>query len=170
MALLIDGHNLIGAGVFHDIRLSDEDDEAKLVARLKVWKSRYRGKITVIFDRGVPGGWDRRLSGGGVEVIFAADPVQADDLIRRRLRKRTRNLELISNDNALQGEADAAGVSWSRGEQFVERFTLAAPDAAEPGTELDVRWSESEVDEWLGLFRAGPPPTSQRDFGRRRKP
>ncbi len=41
MPLLIDGHNLIDAGVFEDISLADEDDEAKLVARLRAWKSRY---------------------------------------------------------------------------------------------------------------------------------
>ncbi len=51
--------------MFEDINLADEDDEAKLVARLRAWKSRYAA-ITVIFDRGIPGGRDRNLSGGGV--------------------------------------------------------------------------------------------------------
>lgn len=152
MALLIDGHNLIGAEVFDDIRLSDEDDEAKLVARLKVWRSRYRGKITVIFDRGMPGGRDRELSGGGVEVIFAADPAEADDLIRRRLRRRPKNLELVTNDATLLAEAATYGVAALRGAELVERFSFAAPDGEEPGAEADVSLSAEEVEAWLDVF------------------
>lgn len=152
MPLLIDGHNLIGAGVFDDISLADEDDEAKLVARLRVWKSRYRGKITVIFDRGIPGGRDRVLSGGGVEVVFAADPTQADDLIRKRLRSQHKGLTLVSNDAALLQEAAVFGVERLRGDEFVARFTLHAPSAAEAGSEHDVQLSDAEVDEWLAIF------------------
>jgi len=152
MPLLIDGHNLIGAGVFDDISLADEDDEAKLVARLRVWRSRYRGKMTVIFDRGIPGGRDRVLSGGGVEVVFAADPAQADDLIRRRLRAHRKGLTLVSNDAALLQEAAVFGVECLRGDEFVARFMLQAPDAAEAGSEHDVQLSEAEVEEWLAIF------------------
>jgi predicted RNA-binding protein with PIN domain len=150
--MLIDGHNLIGADVFADIHLSDEDDEAKLVARLKVWKSRYRGKMTVIFDRGIPGGIDARLSGAGVEVVFAAGAAEADDLIRRRLRRRPRGLVLVSNDEKLIQEAVAHGVQTMRGSDFVDEFTLDIPGGDEPGTEVDVQLSKTEVDEWLALF------------------
>jgi hypothetical protein len=154
MSLLIDGHNLIGANVFADIRLSDEDDEAKLVARLKVWKSRVRGMITVIFDRGIPGGKDVKMGGAGVEVIFAADPAQADDLIRYRLRKRPKGLTLVTNDDALLREAAVYGVAAWRGEEAVRRMTLNAGPVAEAGMEHDVRLSAGEVDEWLALFGA----------------
>jgi hypothetical protein len=78
MNYLIDGHNLIGSNVFPDIRLSDVNDEEKLVRRLKIWQSRVRSPMTVVFDRGVPGGIDVRMGSAGVEVIFAADPLQAD--------------------------------------------------------------------------------------------
>ncbi len=152
MPLLIDGHNLIGAGVFEDIRLADEDDEAKLVARLRVWKSRYPGKMTVIFDRGIPGGRDRLLSSGGVETIFAAGAAEADDLIRRRLRARSKGLVLVSNDAALLQEAAVHGVEVMRGDQFVDYFTLHVPAAAEAGSEEDVQLSEGEVQEWLEIF------------------
>lgn len=158
MALLIDGHNLIGAGVFEDIYLSDEDDEAKLVARLKVWKSRYRGKMTVVFDRGIPGGQDRRLSGAGVDVVFASDPAEADDLICRRLQKRPKDLTLVSNDARLIAVAASFGVSTVRGSEFVERFTFAAAEIEEHGTEKDIRLSEEEIDEWLELFKENPRP------------
>ncbi|GIV78269.1 NYN domain-containing protein [Litorilinea aerophila] len=170
MPLLIDGHNLIGAGVFADIDLADEDDEARLVARLRVWKSRYRGKITVVFDRGIPGGRDPRLGGAGVEVIFAAHPAEADDLIRRRIHRRTPGLILVSNDEALLREAAAYGVETWRGQEFVERFTPKNPKLeaeAEPGTEPDLQLSEQEVAEWLALF--GKSKTRRRTGKRRPK-
>lgn len=158
MNLLIDGHNLIGRQIFPDIRLSDEDDEAKLVMRLKVWQSRVhkvsKGSMTVVFDRGMPGGKNVRMGGGGVHVIFAADPMEADDLIRRRLRRATPGLILVTNDEALLHEASMYGVKSWRGEEFVERMTLKGPIAPEAGTEEEVRVSKAEVAEWLALFRA----------------
>ncbi len=156
MPILIDGHNLIGAGVFPDIHLSDEDDEAKLVARLRVWKSRYKGKFTVIFDRGIPGGKDRKLGGAGVEVIFAASPRQADDLIRRRIQRRPPGLVLVSNDEALRREARAQGVRVWSGQEFAQRMALATPEDPEPGADPDVRLSGDEVEGWLDLFQRRP--------------
>ncbi len=170
MELLIDGHNLIGAGVFDDIHLSDEDDEAKLVARLKVWRSRYKGKITVVFDRGIPGGRDRDLSGGGVDVIFAASPTEADDLIQSRLERNSNGLELVSNDAKLVAIAWANGVASMRGAELVERFTFPEPTQAEPGEEQDVQVGTSEVEEWLNLFESKPPRISKRRFSRKLRP
>lgn len=154
MNLLIDGHNLIGSNLFPDIRLSDEDDEAKLVWRLKIWQSRVRGTMTVVFDRGILGGLDVKMGNSGVKVIFAADPTQADDLIRNRIHNAKQGLILVSNDEALLREAFIYGVKSWRGAEFVERMRLKSPEAAEPGTELDVRLTKAEVDAWLEEFRA----------------
>jgi predicted RNA-binding protein with PIN domain len=158
MNVLIDGHNLIGSHVFSDIRLSDEDDEAKLVMRLKVWHSRISktpsGRMTVIFDRGIPGGLDVKMGGAGVEVVFASNPAQADDLIRRRLRKAKPGLVLVTNDEALVREAAVYGVTTWRGAEFVERMMRKRPERPEAGTESDVQVSKAEVDEWLALFKS----------------
>ncbi len=157
MHLLIDGHNLIGSNLFDDIHLSDEDDEAKLVMRLKVWQGRARrpgGSMTVIFDRGIPGGIDVKMGGGGVHVVFAADPAQADDLIRRRLRQARKGLVLVTNDEGLIQEARAYGVRHWRGDEFVARMRVRTPEVPEAGTESDVQVSKAEVEEWLALFRA----------------
>jgi predicted RNA-binding protein with PIN domain len=157
MRLLIDGHNLIGSNLFSDIHLSDEDDEAKLVVRLKIWQSRAQGKITVIFDRGIPGGIDVKMGGAGVEVIFAANPTEADDLIRRRLRNAKKGLTLVTNDEALLHEAALYGVRGWRGEEFVKRLKPKIVEKPEAGTEEDVQLSKAEVDEWLAIFRAARP-------------
>ena len=96
MPLLIDGHNLIGSGALADISLDDEDDEAKLVARLRVWRSKAKDQMTVVFDHGITGGKSLTLSGAGVNVIFARNPQDADQLIRKRRRNNSsRGLMLV---------------------------------------------------------------------------
>ena len=85
MPLLIDGHNLIGR--LPDLDLDDPDDEAKLVARLRAYCIRARKHATVIFDRGLPGGRSRELSGGGVETVFASAGRTADSILRGRIHR-----------------------------------------------------------------------------------
>ncbi len=105
-------------------------------------------------------------------MVFAADPAQADDLIRRRLRGRRKGLTLVSNDAALLQVAEAHGVETLRGDEFVARFTLRAPESQEAGAEDDVQLSEDEVHEWLALFRshrAKRPDRTRPGRSRRRK-
>lgn len=162
MPLLIDGHNLIGSGVLDGISLQDEDDELRFVMRLRVWRSGYRGKVTVIFDRGVVGGASRDLSGAGVEVIFARNPQEADDLILRRIRKRPDSLTVVTNDAQLRREAELHDVETWRAHEFVDRMSSGGARsqsrggaAVERGAETDVQLSENEVSDWMKLF--GPP-------------
>ena len=163
MPLLIDGHNLIGSGALEDISLEDEDDEARLVRRLRVWRSNYRGDVTVVFDRGIVGGASRELSGAGVNVIFARDPQEADDWIRRRIHQRQQGLTVVTNDWALRQEAKLYDVETWQADEFVQRMTSgkSGPDSAgdnkvERGAETDVDLSEGDLNEWIDLF--GPPP------------
>ena len=176
MPLLIDGHNIIGSGVLEDINLQDENDEELFVSRLRVWRSNYRGKMTVIFDRGIVGGASRELSGGGVDVIFARDPQEADDWIRRRIHRRPQGLIVVTNDWALRQEAQLYEIETWQAEEFVQRMESrrgrpAAPHIAdrhqgtgsssegrkdeqqsEKGAESHVSLSEEEISEWEKLF------------------
>ena len=80
MHYLIDGHNLIAR--VPGLSLADPDDEVKLLQLLKRWAAAdTRRKVTVIFDKGLPGGEAKHLSGGGVRAIFAPDNRSADALI-----------------------------------------------------------------------------------------
>lgn len=165
MPLLIDGHNLIGAGVLEGINLEDEDDEQQFVSRLRVWRSNYRGKVTVVFDRGITGGVSRELSGGGVEVIFARNPQDADDLILLRIKRRTPGLTVVTNDGALRKEAALYDVETWRADEFVRRIrSRKAPSDGpkiEEGAEPHVNLSNHEVSEWIDLFGAPPPPVKR---------
>lgn len=158
MPLLIDGHNLIGSGALADISLNDEDDEARLVARLRVWRSKAKDQMTVVFDHGITGGKSIALSGAGVNVIFARNPQDADELIRKRLRVASKGLILVSNDAELRRDAEAARIEVWRSDEFVQRMQKSSHKKAgaghkqEAGAELHVNLSEQEVDRWMRMF------------------
>jgi len=177
LPLLIDGHNLIGSGMLEGISLADEDDEFRLVKRLRVWRSNYKGDMTVVFDRGIVGGTSRELSGSGVKVIFARDPQEADDWIKRRIQARQPGLTVVTNDWALRQEASLYNVDTWRPDEFVWRMQSGQAQPAEaeesteePGAETDVQLSDGELSEWMQLF--GPPqtPTKQPAPDVRRRP
>ncbi|MDE0076460.1 MAG: NYN domain-containing protein [Caldilineaceae bacterium] len=181
MPLLIDGHNIIGSGVLENISLQDENDEELFVSRLRVWRSNYHGKVTVIFDRGIVGGSSRELSGGGVEVIFARDPQEADDLIKGRIHRRSQGLVVVTNDWALRREAKLYEVETWQAEEFVQRMESRRGRSAaahvdtqrrgtggasalsedglqeDEGSESNVSLSDVEVSEWMDLFGPSKP-------------
>ena len=151
MPYLIDGHNLIGTGIIHGISLKDEDDEVKLVQLLRRYQSRVRTRLTVVFDRGVPGGYAHALSGGGVEVVFAGSGHSADDIIMARIR-RSRNpaaLRVVSSDRTIQQFAKAHGCRVISAADFAREVVRPLPA---PAKDEDVHLSEEEIEEWLRLF------------------
>jgi predicted RNA-binding protein with PIN domain len=151
MPLLIDGHNLIGR--LPDLRLDDPDDEARLVARLRTYAARTRKRVGVVFDRGLPGGRSRELSGGGVEVVFASAGRTADGILRERIRRSRdpHGLTVVTSDQQVIAAAQARGARVMRSEEFAP--LLSAPPAANTGDAgKDVHLSPQEVEEWLALF------------------
>lgn len=148
MPLLIDGHNLIGR--LPDLGLDDPDDEAKLVARLRAFCARAHKRATVVFDRGLPGGRSRELSGGGVEVVFAPAGRAADSILRERVRRGRdpRGLIVVTSDNEVIAVAQARGARAMRAEEFAAQ--LDVPHTGE--TEPEVHLSADEVEEWLEVF------------------
>jgi uncharacterized protein len=149
MPLLIDGHNLIGQ--MPDLRLDDPDDEAELVARLRIYCARERKRATVVFDHGLPGGQSEALSGAGVNVVFASAGRSADGILRERIREARdpRALLVVSSDRAVIAAAKAGKARVMRAEVFAARLGAPARDAgAEQGPQL----SPEEVEEWLRVF------------------
>lgn len=151
MPLLIDGHNLIGR--LPDLHLDDPDDEAKLVARLRTYCARTGKRVTVVFDRGLPGGRSRELSSGRVEVVFAATGHTADGILRERIRRvrDPRGLTVVTSDREIIAAARASGARVVRSEEFAAR--LGAPPRADDERK-DRHLSAEEIREWLRVFGA----------------
>ena len=150
MPVLIDGHNLIGR--LPDISLADPDDEARLVSRLQAYAGRTGKQVTVIFDRGMPGGRSRALSRGRVEVVFAPTGRRADRVLKERIR-RARDpgeLTVVTSDREVIATARDRGARVVRAETFVTE--LEASPATQAAGKEDVHLSPDEIEAWLELF------------------
>ncbi len=158
MPYVIDGHNLIGTGLLPGISLEDEDDEERLVRLLKQFQPRVRTRITVVFDRGLPGGRSRVLSGGNVEVVFASATGQtADAVIKARIHKarHPESLRVVSDDVEVQTAARRHRCRVVSARDFARE--LARPLPRTPKRE-NVHLSSDEIEAWLQLFRQGKDP------------
>jgi hypothetical protein len=158
MPILIDGHNLIGR--LPDLCLDDPDDEVKLVARLRTYGAHTRKHITVVFDRGMPGGYSQDLSSGGVKVVFASFGRTADGILRERIRRvhDPHGLTVVTSDHEIIAAAQARGARVMRSEEFVSRLSGSrSEDDAKDDAKEEVPISEEEIEEWLRLFGAAPP-------------
>lgn len=157
MPYLIDGHNLIAS--LPDIDLSDPNDEAKLVLKLRglVAKRRGRMQCTVIFDHGLPGGYSQ-MSTKSVKVQFAAaHHSDADHMLKNHIRraKDPKNWTVVSSDQAVLDCARTYKMRWMSSAEFAEKFTEETLPEEAPGEDVHIQITEAEVDEWLDLFGGG---------------
>lgn len=156
MHYLIDGHNLIGK--MSDINLDDPDDEVKLILRLRSWAARGRKrKVTVIFDRGLPGGEDRGLSSGQVKVVFSSAGRTADTLLINRINKAKNPAEftLVSSDQTITQLAERRRMIVLRSEQFAGRMDQERKNSKasrDVNTVADPQLNKDEIEMWLKMF------------------
>ena len=148
MPFLIDGHNLISH--LSGMRLDDPNDEAKLVERLRRYQARSGKRLTVIFDRGLPGGFEHDMSTSNVKVVFAPTGRSADALIVNRVRhsRDPRGLTVVTSDQKVIAAVEKQGARVVKAERFAAEMEAVSPSSGSD----DVVLSQSEVDEWLALF------------------
>lgn len=160
MHYLIDGHNLIAQ--MDGIELSDPDDEAQLILRLRQWvAASQKRRVTVYFDGGLPGGEARNLSGTRLRVLFASQGSSADALLIKRIRRVQNPPEytLVTNDREIIDVAVRRKMPHTPSDEFAEEMAMEGAERAqpEPGQEAEQPvLSEAEVAEWLEMF--GPEP------------
>lgn len=135
---IIDGHNLIG--VLPDLDLSQPDDEAQLLARLRGYRAATGGRpMIVFFDSGDLPARLQDPSSPGVQVRFSAPGQTADDAIVAYLRGRSQpgQYAVVTNDAELGWRVREAGASVLRASDFAAKLTAhrrrgAAPPAEAP--------------------------------------
>ncbi len=151
MPYLVDGHNLIPA--IPGLRLSDPDDEARLIELLRAFCARERARATVYFDRGLPGSAATPAS-GGVTVRFARPPQTADDGIvahLRRLGGEARNWTVVSSDGEVRRAARHVGARTMSSPSFARR--LLPTDRPAPHEKPEASTNKEELAYWERLFR-----------------
>jgi len=153
--LLIDGHNLIGQTP--GLSLADPNDEQKLIVMLRQYAARKNARLVVVFDSGNPGGKSKELSGGNVTAIFAGAHTIADRILMERIRelKSSGDWIVVSSDREVQQAAQQRKMNVWNSAEFARRMGPAPQrdDSMEPPTAKDSGLTQSEVDEWLQVFK-----------------
>ncbi|HEX6293182.1 MAG TPA: NYN domain-containing protein [Herpetosiphonaceae bacterium] len=155
MHYIIDGHNLIGQ--CRTIRLTDPDDEARLVDYLHRWVLRHhRHRITVVFDGGVYG-HPQALEPPGIRAVFARSPQDADERLIRLIDRVTepRQYRVVTSDRSVATVAHARQIEVIRAERFaaqLEQPTSPARSRRPQRPRPEPKLSKAEVDRWLKEF------------------
>lgn len=167
MHYLIDGHNLIAS--LPDIDLSDPDDEAKLVEKLRRWTAaNSKRRVTVVFDAGLPGGVSRNLSSGPIKAIFAPAGTTADDLLIQRINNITKvqGYAVVTSDHAVVRVANQRRMTVIRSQAFAADMQAELAQRRAGGKQrpaaAEANMSPAELEEWLALFGGEPPPSSSK--------
>lgn len=149
MAILIDGHNLIGK--MPDLRLDDPDDEEKLLLRLRAYRARTAKRLVVYFDPGISYQSPARQSKGGISIRQAGTGQRADGLMIRDLRRHhnPRELTVVTSDRAIQR------VARQHNARVIDSATFAA-ELSRPPEKDEISdtppFTEEEIQEWLLIF------------------
>ncbi len=157
MSYIIDGHNLIGA--LPDIHLSQPDDEARLLGRLRAYRARSGGRTMIVFfDSGDLPTHFPDLSSPGIQVRFAVPGQTADDAIVDYLRSRDQpgQYAVVTNDQELAYRARGAGASVLAASEFAAKLA-----AKHPPSRSSARPSRPTI------LATRPLPTSTRDSSSR---
>lgn len=157
MLILIDGHNLIPK--IPGMSLADLDDENQLISLLQAYCRKRRHTVEVYFDR-APAGQAGKRGYGKVTAYFVRDGITADEAIMGRLRdlrKRARNVQVISSDRQVQAAVRAAHARVVPSQDFARELQAVMNEtpSLDPRNRL---MSSEELDEWEAMFRRGHPP------------
>lgn len=155
MHWLIDGHNLIGQ--MPNLRLSDPNDEEKLLEYLRRYRARTGHRLTVVFDAGQTFQPAQTKKQGGLTVKFVAHGQSADQIIKKRLRQ-VRNPQgtmVVTSDRAIQEAARQAGVRVVTAQEFGQQLlqlSSGSGSEADETNQADLHLSADEIEEWLAIF------------------
>ena len=159
MEYYIDGHNLIPK--VGGIRLSDQNDEQKLLERLQEFVSLSRKKCTVFFDK-APESRTRDDHYGTLHVIYVTHHIKADEEIIARVNKagkmRAREITVVSSDQHVCWQCHQAGAATMKSEQFaseMERVFSGNSRPVQPKNgrqRIEPKLSQREVEEWMKIF------------------
>lgn len=150
MQWLIDGHNLIGQ--MPNLRLSDPNDEEKLLGYLRRFRARTGHSLTVIFDAGQTYQSGSKQNRGGISIQFVSSGQIADQAIMRRIRnvRNPQEMMVVTSDQAVAQVARQVGVRVTSSREFAQQLLQASSIGDDDRT--DVNLTADEVDEWLDIF------------------
>ena len=165
MLYLIDGYNLLHAmGVLHGQVGPTGLEKARLtlLGRLHGALGEAAAQVTVVFDAAhAPHGVAEEQSYHGIQVLFAVQQEQADDLIEDLIRRHSvpRRLTVVSDDHRIQLAARRRHCTVMKCADFLDEVERQRHDRPQPPAPIKPETiSEDEAAEWLRTFTDGPDP------------
>jgi predicted RNA-binding protein with PIN domain len=159
MNYIVDGHNLVSH--IPGLNLSMLDDEQRLVELLILFCQKSAHKVEVYFDR-APLGMSGMTNHGRVRAHFVPEHSSADDAIRKRLRSMGKSASIwavVSSDRSVQAAAREARAQVLNADEFASLLLSSLqPKDATPASLTDLPLTETEVREWLAIFKQGRKP------------
>ncbi len=134
------------------------DDEEQLIELLQVFQRVRRVKVEVFFDK-APAGQARTHRYGNVTAHFIRQGLPADEAILQRLHrlgKDARNWSVVSSDRHIQTQAHGLQAQVISSEDFSTRLAEALRQTPGPAGG-ESKLGESEVEEWLKIFKSRKP-------------
>lgn len=165
--IIIDGYNLLKSRAFAaSSEMSLEAQRDHLIRLLRGYAARHRRKITIAFDNSLFPGQHTHQE-GRVKVVFSRPGQEADEVIKRFVRKEKdkQGLIVVSSDREIQYTAKDHGVKVVSSEEFsgqikhspVAKKRKSNSDAPAASGKYGANISEKEVQYWKKLFEEGKP-------------
>lgn len=164
--LIIDGYNLLYCAEFdvpHHLDL--EGQRNFLIQQLEIFCAVRGSKVTVVFDNvknPVPGSGDTHASTGLVKIQYSAPGQEADEVIKRMIRreKAPATLAVVSSDRAIRFTARDHGISTISARAFASMLRTArqmqeprSSDAYQITSEkYEGELGEDDIQFWKSLF------------------
>lgn len=152
MPFIIDGHNLIPK--IPGLRLSEVDDEIRLIEMLQEYCRLTRKQVEVFFDNAPPG-QPRARNFGSVIARFVRSGHTADQAIREKLRRlggEARNWTVVSSDHQVQASARATRSAIIASEDFARQMDEVLNSAPKISDSQENGLSDKDVAEWMRVF------------------
>ncbi len=173
---LIDGYNLLFTAGFEGLNRGRgwlEQARQRLIKHLETHlPPEEHSRTLIVFDvsvdvlkareRDLEDVRDGAVSpNSGIQVAFAFDFEEADDMLESLIRKHSspKNLTVVSSDNRIRKCAMARRATSIGSDEFLNRLERPAHKsetiANEEASRADIRLSDREVEEWLREFGTG---------------
>ena len=154
--IIIDGYNLIFQvpELRRQIERDLEGARERLLDSLSLNAVKNQTEYLIVFDGdGQARPESKRRQ--GIKILFSKSPQKADPVIKQMLseKKHNEDMVVVTSDLEISNFARICGVKVETSQKFAMDMT------AQPNSEMEKKFdhnlSQSEVDEWMQLFKKG---------------
>jgi len=158
---IIDGYNLLNSPAFSAPLNSNLEQRRDHLIRLTKSNSQFeRCEVIIVFDNSMFSRTSKFSASGKVQIRFTQPSMEADEFIKKLIRKEKNPARLIvvSSDRAIQFAAKDHGARTLSSEDYCRMFGRKAfpfSNNIDPGLnneKYDPKLGEKEIDYWKRLF------------------